>query len=393
MKVLQTIPSLTTRYGGQASSVAQLFESLSLLDNEIKLLAMASKEDDVNAEVIDAGAPWLINLPYDYKTPFAISKNMHHFLQASDAEIFHTNGLWLDINHATCAVARKKQRPYIISAHGMLYRKALRRSRWKKVPMSFLYFNKDILSANCIHVTCEQEMEEVRQYDYQGPIAVIPNPVAMPAFLDDVIAAQAEADRRQSEEDSTLRIIGYLGRLHPRKHVELIFQGLALLEHRDRVRVVVMGSGDEAYERFLHDEVERLHLNNVEFAGFVTGREKYEKLARLSALFVPSDMENFGMIVPEALSVNTPVMASLGTPWEILSRDNSGWWTEASPESIAAVIKKVLTLPIAELRAMGNRGRRHVVEAYNPLNIAKDMLRLYSWLLGKTEKPEFVYEN
>jgi glycosyltransferase involved in cell wall biosynthesis len=277
MKVLQTIPSLTTRYGGQASSVAQLFESLSLLDNEIKLLAMAPKEDDVNAEVIDAGAPWLINLPYDYKTPFAISKNMHHFLQASDAEIFHTNGLWLDINHATCAVARKKQRPYIISAHGMLYRKALRRSRWKKVPMSFLYFNKDILSANCIHVTCEQEMEEVRQYDYQGPIAVIPNPVAMPAFLDDVIAAQAEADRRQSEEDSTLRIIGYLGRLHPRKHVELIFQGLALLEHRDRVRVVVMGSGDEAYERFLHDEVERLHLNNVEFAGFVTGREKYEK--------------------------------------------------------------------------------------------------------------------
>jgi glycosyltransferase involved in cell wall biosynthesis len=86
-------------------------------------------------------------------------------------------------------------------------------------------------------------------------------------------------------------------------------------------------------------------------------------------------------------------MASLGTPWEILNRDNSGWWTEASPESIAAVIEKVLSLPIAELRAMGNRGRQHVVEAYNPMNIAKDMLRLYSWLLGKTEKPEFVYEN
>ena len=45
------------------------------------------------------------------------------------------------------------------------------------------------------------------------------------------------------------------------------------------------------------------------------GREKYERLANIWTLFVPSAQENFGMIVPEALICGTPVYASLGTPW------------------------------------------------------------------------------
>lgn len=54
-----------------------------------------------------------------------------------------------------------------------------------------------------------------------------------------------------------------------------------------------MGKGDDAYEQFLRSEVARLGLKNVKFSGFVSGREKFEQLAQLSCLFVPSDFENF----------------------------------------------------------------------------------------------------
>lgn len=42
-----------------------------------------------------------------------------------------------------------------------------------------------------------------------------------------------------------------------------------------------MGKGDDIYEQFLRKETERLQLKNVTFRGFVSGKEKYEELARL----------------------------------------------------------------------------------------------------------------
>ena len=72
--------------------------------------------------------------------------------------------------------------------------------------------------------------------------------------------------------------------------------------------------------------------------------------------FVPSDFENFGMIVTEALSVGTPVMASLGTPWEELNTIGCGWWIDRTPENIAQVMRQVMEMSIPELLAMGERG-------------------------------------
>ena len=141
---------------------------------------------------------------------------------------------------------------------------------------------------------------------------------------------------------------------------------------------MVMGKGDAEYEQFLRSEVERLGLTeSVKFLGFVSGREKYEALSELAALFVPSDFENFGMIVTEALSVGTPVMASLGTPWEELNTENCGWWVDRSVESVANVMREVLSMPVDRLLDMGGRGRRLVAERYEASKVARQMIGLY----------------
>lgn len=248
-----------------------------------------------------------------------------------------------------------------------------------------LWFSKDILQASCLHATCEDEMLHLRNFGYRGPICIIGNPVRMPRETESIIAL------RENEVYPTT--IGFLGRLHPRKNVENILRGMEKAGNQ-LIKAVIIGSGDADYEAFLRAEAERLGVaDRVEFAGFVSGREKYEMLGRLSALFVPSDMENFGMIVPEALLVGTPVMASLGTPWKDLNDYGCGWWTDNSPESIARVIDDIVAKSPAELLEMGKRGRELVIERYHPDKVAEKMMQLYSWLLGKGDKPDFVYES
>ena len=121
-------------------------------------------------------------------------------------------------------------------------------------------------------------------------------------------------------------------------------------------------------------------------------RKTYEKLAQLSTLFVPSDFENFGMIVTEALSVGTPVMASLGTPWEELNNQHCGWWCDRTPENIAQVMRQVLDLSAQELDAMGERGKAMAKANFAAEEVARKVMQLYSWLLDGGQAPAFVYE-
>lgn len=385
MKILHTIEGMGERYGGIATCTYDLVTSLQDDRNQVRLMTFLPKNP--GERVLGQGEPWMTLVNNDGVGPVNYSSNILQQLKTEQADILHVNGLWQHICHATCAAARDARKPYVITPHGMLYQKALKRSYWKKWPLLRLWFAKDIMEASCIHVTCVDEMENVRRFGYRGPVAIIGNPANIPSYVDSIL------EGRHSGSLKSITQLGFLGRLHPIKKIENIIAGMAINPDTS-VRLNIIGSGDADYEAFLRAEAERLGVaDRVEFAGFVSGREKYEMLGRLSALFVPSDMENFGMIVPEALLVGTPVMASLGTPWKDLNDYGCGWWTDNSPESIARVIDDIVAKSPAELLEMGKRGRELVIERYHPDKVAEKMMQLYSWLLGEGDKPDFVYES
>lgn len=391
MKILQTIPYMLASQGGPSTCTCDLLEGLYDIKTQVDLLS--SKPVDSaksNKEVVlGEGRPWMKLVECDYFTPIAFSKNVDEFLQEVEYELYHANTLWLYITHSTCRYARKMGKPYVLSTHGMLYPTALKVSSWKKKLMGALWYNKDIMSATSIHTTCQQEMEYVRAYGYKGPIAVIPNPVVFPHRVSLKFRDESLKYRIQGKKQ-----IGFLGRLHPIKKVENIIYAMALLneEECNMVSFQVMGKFDESYEAFLRAEVKRLKLeDSVSFVGFVSGLEKYERLSQLSALMVPSEQENFGMIVPEALICGTPVYASLGTPWSELTEHSCGWWKDNKPETIVMVIREILYMDDTEIREMGARGRQLMEEKYEQHKVAGMMRDLYHWLLIGNAKPEFVY--
>lgn len=385
MKVLQTIAGFGALYGGIVTCTYDLITAMHNIGFPLDLLTLQVKNPA--DKLMGEGEDWMKVLPNDTVTPYEYSRNIVQYLKDKEYDIYHTNGLWMYCNHITCSVARRKHKPYIITPHGMLYPDALHRSYWKKWPLIQLCFRKDIDRANCLHVTCKAEMKHVRDFGYKGAIAIIPNPANLPNYLDEVVATKSSF-----LEGGLPRKFGFLGRLHPIKKVENLFYGVAQLLDSQDCELVIMGKGDNAYEQFLHSEIARLGLKNIKFCGFVSGREKYEQLAQLSCLFVPSDFENFGMIVTEALSVGTPVMASLGTPWEELNTVGCGWWIARSPENIADVMQQVIDMPTSQLLEMGEKGRRLVQQKYTASQVARQMQQLYEWIGGNGTKPEFVFE-
>ena len=380
MKILQTISGFGAKSGGTSTCTYDLLNAMHRQGSDVDLMTVTVK--DASDKLMGKGEDWIKALPNDGISPYGYSHNMTSFLKLANYDLYHTNGMWMHCNHETCVMARKKGKPYVITPHGMLYPQAMARSAWKKkLLLAVGGVDKDLKEAACIHATCREEMEHYRDLGYKNPVAVIPNPVPMPDFLKDI------------ERDNSVKRIGFLGRLHPRKNVEALIDAWILLEEKVKdSQLVIMGKGDEAYEQMLRNKVRQHGLGNVEFAGFITGREKFERLASLTALCVPSDFENFGMIVTEALSVGTPVIASLGAPWQDLIDHHCGWWVKNDIGTLAKTIQEVLSLPETEIDAMGKNGKQLVEEKYSDMQVAMMMQRLYDWIINGGEMPEFVYE-
>lgn len=375
--VVHTINAFTATTGGTATCTYDLMTALNNA-NQVKADILVTHPQQ---PLMGKGETWIKAVNNDEKTAFGLSCNLRKALEQTNADIYHTNGLWRYCNHVTAVVAREKDRPFVLTPHGMLYPQALVRSKWQKRLLRAFLFDRDIREAACIHVTCKQEMQHVRNLGFTNPIAVIGNPIPMPP-----------------KAVQKLRIgkirFGFLGRLHPIKQVELLIDALSGLSQQEQAQceLVIMGSGELAYEQSLRERVRSNGLINVQFTGFVCGEEKQRRLAELTALFVPSETENFGMIIAEALRQGTPVWASTGTPWEILQEKGCGWWQEPTPQHMTDVMRKILSLNPEVLDKMGRIGQQLVAEYFSDTVVAQQMAELYQWILTKQNKPSFVYE-
>lgn len=379
MKILQTIAGFGAHSGGTSTCTYDLLSAMHGMGCDVDLMTVKVK--DPSDKLMGQGEKWIKALDNDCRTPYGWSPNMTRFLRASDYDIYHTNGMWMHCNHETCTIARQKDKPYVITPHGMLYPQALARSAWKKkLLLNLGGVEKDLRHATCIHATCDAEMKHYRELGYTNPVAVIPNPMPIPSFIDDI------------KSEKSIKRIGYLGRIHPYKNTEALINAWITLGNEVKdAQLIIMGRGDNEYEAKMHQLVARHNLTNVEFAGFVNGREKFERLASLTALCVPSITENFGMTVTEALSVGTPVIASLGTPWQELNTKHCGWWVDNDVETLADTISQALSLPQEAIDEMGNNGKRLVNDKYRDTQVAAMMKQLYEWILYEGVKPDFLH--
>lgn len=319
-------------------------------------------------------------IPAPWEERFAYSPSYKKCIRALGAfDVYHAQGIWQYPTYAIADIARERQKPYLISPRGMLYPQDIAKSnaRFKRWSLKYRLLN-DLNHAACIHATCEEEMQHCRNLGITAPIAVIPNPIRVKEYA-------------KKASGSAFRL-GYVGRLSPRKNVQsLIYAFAELKAEMQNAELWIIGGGDCKYENFLMREVDRLRLQNVHFTGFLSGEEKDEAIASLTALAMPSEFENFGNVILEALLRGVPCIATWGSPWKDLENYQCGYWIPYAQEAITGAVRKLLALSPSELREMGENGKRLVRSKYSIETVALKMKQLYAWVCGLGERPEYVY--
>lgn len=375
MKVLHT-GTLDVNAGGPAMSTYYTLYGLrkQCVDAEIIMypLSLSGRLRGEDVPVHFAKAPWEHKMAYSPILKKAI-------LALGEYDIYHAQGVWQYPTYAIVDVAKKKGKPYIITPRGMLYPQDIQKSNkfFKELSLKFRLLD-DLNHAACVHVTCKDEMKYCRQLGVTSPIAVIPNPIEIKEYT-------------IKKKDNIFRL-GYLGRLSPRKNVEsLIYAFNELKDFSKDTELLIIGGGDDKYERFLKNEVKRLGLNNVRFTGFLSGTEKDEAIASVSVLAMPSEFENLGNVILEGLIRGIPCIATKGSPWEELETYKCGWWVDFNQNAITEAVKEAMRTSVETLNEMGKRGRQLMENNYSIDAIAYKMKGLYDWVCTKKCKPQYLY--
>lgn len=377
LRVVQTIVSLASDYGGPSRSVTRLSDALAQAGAEVEIVTVPSEGDQVRpseagVRVREAPAPGVRGLagrPTAFKAAVEAA--------AGAGGVVHDHGLWLPSNRAAALAARALRGPFVLSPKGMLSKRALRVSRAKKALAWPLYQRQTLRQADAFAVTSEGETEDLRRLGFYQPAAVIRYGVDVPA---PVAAPPADGPRTAL----------FLSRLHPIKGLPDLVAAWAAVRP-EGWRLVIAGPDEVGHQAEVERQVQVAGLGGaVSFAGPVADAAKWDAYRAADLFVLPTHSENFGIVVAEALAAGLPVLTTRGAPWEALVTHRAGWWTDVGAEPVAAALREATAAPPDALRAMGARGRTYVEGHLSWDRAAAEHLALYRWLLGEGPRPDSV---
>lgn len=378
VRAVHVIASVDPVYGGPSVSVPALCAAIANAGAEVSLHTVSRRRGvkEGSFRTIEHMQAWpQAPLTQALRWSPELSRALDDAAQTAD--VVHNHGLWLLPNYYAARSAMGAGTPLVVSPRGMLAPAALRFSPMRKRLFWAAFQRRALADAACLHATSEQELRELRDLGFRNPIAVIPNGVALPPIQ----------DRSPNESFSVL----YLGRLHPKKGLDRLFEAWARVEPvRPRWRLLVVGQDEGGHAAELRSLADRLRLQRVSVLPPVYGAERDAIYARSDLFVLPTLNENFGMTVAEALAAGTPVVTTKGAPWSALEANGCGWWIDQGVQPLASSLLHATSLPRAELAQMGQRGKRWVERAFAWDAVASDMLELYRWLAGQSARPSTV---
>jgi glycosyltransferase involved in cell wall biosynthesis len=149
--------------------------------------------------------------------------------------------------------------------------------------------------------------------------------------------------------------IGYLGRIDPKKNIDVLLRALALLPQS--FSLVVGGDGPEKLKRTLTSLASELGIEKrIVWRGFVNAAGKDEFFDSIDVLAMPSQFESFGIVAVESMMRGVPVILSPTTGVaELVDKHGGGLVIPPTPESLAQVFEGLSHNPVA-MEAMSSQG-------------------------------------
>jgi glycosyltransferase involved in cell wall biosynthesis len=379
MRILHVTPVLEPAAGGPVFALLGVVQAQIKVGLDVRVVAayhsggmLPSSHvlEEEHVEIIPIG-PVYTSLGWRFDT----RKLLRPLIQESD--IVHIHTVWEDIQHQAAVLCRRLHKPYVFHPCGMLDVWALNRKSLKKNLYWKWRLHQDLQHAIALHVATVSEHDQVAQLGLRPPVIIAPNGVFLTEF--EKLPPRGEF-RKKHPELLGHPLIVFLGRVYPGKGIEMLIPALAKLEDRSTMLAVV-GPDSTGYGAPMKALARELGVEDrVVFTGMARGRDRIEALVDADLFSLPSEHENFGVSVLEAMAAGTPVVVSDHVAlFQDIAHAQVGEAVPLDVDRLADALNRWMKDP--ELRRItGERARKVALEQYTWRSIARRWAEIYTEL-------------
>jgi glycosyltransferase involved in cell wall biosynthesis len=272
---------------------------------------------------------------------------------------------------------RRAAVPYVLQPHGTAPR--IERRHAAKYLFDVTLGRPVLDDASLLLAVTEAERRQLTAMGIpSAKISVVPNPIALEEFARPL---ERGAFRRRFGLGNR-PLVTFLGKLTPRKRLDVLAHAFARLNQSD-ARLVVAGN-DMGYGRQLDALVKALNIANRTIrTGLLTGRERLEALADADVVVYASKDEIFGLVPIEALLCGTPVIVADDSGCaEVVAHLGGGMIVrQGDTDHLASAIAAVLDAP-EQWRAAAAAARRAVPPFCGTEAVCARLERVYADVAG-----------
>lgn len=291
-------------------------------------------------------------------------------------DVAHVHGLFNLVSTLGARTARRVRLPLVLRPFGTLSRFTMthRRSLAKRVYFELLE-RRNVAGAGAVHFTSEAERDEAAWHGV--PLAGRGYVIPPPSLLD-----ERPLPRTGPRGDRVL----FLSRLHPKKGIELLLDAWpAVVAVRPGATLTIAGDGEPAYAGQLRARVMQSSgaPGEVAFPGFVHGPDKAALLATAGVFVLPSQHENFGVAVVEAIAAGVPVVVSEGVqlaPW--VREHGLGYVVDRTPHALASAIVRALGDDVLRARCEAH-GAELVARSFSARSVGAMLRAMYEDVVSR----------
>ena len=268
-------------------------------------------------------------------------------------------------------MAQKRNIKVVLTPHGMLEPWIIKRHYWtRKLPALLLYQKAAIQNADCLQATAESEKENLLKLGYNSNIKIVK------------LGIDAESITMKTSWKKNKQLL-FLSRVHVKKGINYLIEAADILrEELQGYKILVAGEGDADYVASLKQQIIDNGLQDIiQLIGGVYGDKKWELFQTSDFFVLPTHSENFGLAIAESLASGTPVITTVGTPWNDFNSSNAGAWIEIGTQQLVETLRRFLSLSDEDLETMGKNGRKLIETKYSARVMAEEMMEVYNTIL------------
>ena len=366
MKIIHYIPSIDRIAGGTSTFMQVLGKELGKLA-EVHIITHASDNplpiDNCKIHYVEGFNP--------FNRRF--KNEVNRLLDKVKPDMVHVNCCWTPECTLVQRLAQRRSIKVVLTPHGMLEPWIIKRHYWtRKLPALLLYQKAAIQNADCLQATAESEKENLLKLGYNSNIKIVK------------LGIDAESITMKTSWKKNKQML-FLSRVHVKKGIHYLIEAADILrEELYGYNIIIAGEGDADYVASLKQQIVDKGLQDIiQLIGGVYGDKKWELFQKSDFFVLPTNSENFGLAIAESLASGTPVITTVGTPWNDLNSSNSGAWIEIGAQPLVDTLKRFLSLSDEELETMGKNGRKLIEKKYSAKVMAEEMVKVYQSIINE----------